>query len=322
MHAIRRHLVLAAALALSATAALADAFPSRPLKIVYTYAPGGTGDALARALAEGMAKALGQPVIVENRTGAQGTVGVLAGARAPADGYTTMLTTITTVVQTPLVTKDASFDPITAMTPIANLSVTPLVLLAHPSVPADDFPSFVEWARRQDRGVDMAVSGPTLEVATVLLAKETGLKIITINYRGSAPALQALLAGEVKIFFNTPSAQMSEFIKQGRAKVLGVTSAAPSPLIPGGVPISRHVPGYVQDINFALWAPAGTPPDIVARLADAVKKATAEPGMADKFHQMGTTLQPASGEEVTRIARREARNIKTIMETSPVKFGE
>ena len=219
-------------------------------------------------------------------------------------------------------TKDSGFDPVTAMTPIANLSVTPLVLLAHPSVPASDFPSFVEWARKQPQGVDMAVAGPTLEVATALLAKEAKVKIVNINYRGGAPALQALLAGDVKIFYNTPSAQMSEFIKQGRVKVLGVTSAEPSPLIPGGVPISQFLPGYVQDINFAIWAPAGTPAEAVSRLSDAVRTATAEAGMAEKFHNMGTTLKPAAGDEVTRIARREAANIKTIMATTTVKFGE
>jgi len=244
-------------------------------------------------------------VIVENRTGAQGTVGIMAAARAPSDGYTLVLTTITTVVQAPLVMKDASFDPVRSLTPVANLSVTPLVLLAHPSVPANDFPGFVEWARKQPTGVDMAVSGPTLEVATALLAKETKLKIVNINYRGAGPALQALLAGDVKIFFNTPSAQMTEFIRTGKVKVLGVTSADPSPLISGGVPISKFVPGYVQDINFAIWAPPGTPRDVVAKLTDAVKKAAAEPGMADKFHNMGTTLVFNGAEEVTRIALRD-----------------
>jgi len=314
--------ILATALAAVVPLAAAQAFPDRPLKIIYTYAPGGTGDSLTRALADGMSKDLGQPVIVENRTGAQGTIGVLAGARAPADGYTMMLTTITTVVQTPLVTKDTSFDPITGMVPIANVSVTPLVLLAHPSVPANDFPSFVEWARKQEAGVDMAVSGPTLEVSTALLARDAKIKIVNINFRGGAPALQATLAGQTKIFFNTPSAQMTEFVKQGRLKVLGVTSAEPTPLVPGGVPISKFVPGYVQDINFAIWAPAGTPRDVVQKLSAAVKKAAAEPGMAERFHDMGTTLRPAGGDEVTRIAKREAQNIKTVMETTGMKYGQ
>ncbi|MDO8705416.1 MAG: tripartite tricarboxylate transporter substrate binding protein [Sulfuricaulis sp.] len=318
----RRRIVLAASLLALAPLAQAQQFPNKPIKIIYTYAPGGTGDALTRSLANAMSGILGQPVVVENRTGASGTVGVLAGARAPADGYTLMLTTITTVVQAPLVTKDASFDPVKSLAPIANLSVTPLVLLAHSSVPANDFPSFVEWAHTQASGVDMGVAGPTLEVATALLAKETKLKLVNIAYRGAAPALQALLAGEVKIFFNTPTSAIMEYIRQGKVRVLGVTSAQPSPLIPGGVPISKFVPGYIQDINFALWAPPGTPQDVVAKLGDAVKKALAEPGMAEKFHNMGTTLNPAGPEEVVRITQREAQNIKTIMETTNVKFGE
>ncbi|MGE0797524.1 MAG: Bug family tripartite tricarboxylate transporter substrate binding protein [Lautropia sp.] len=314
--------LLAALLLVAPHFAFGQAFPSKPLKIIYPFAPGSAGDAVTRVLAEGMSKTLGQPLLVENRTGAQGTIGVLAAARAPADGYTMMLSPITTVVQTPLVTKDTSFDPVTAMTPIASISVTPLVLLGHPSIPPSDFPSFVEWAKQQPKGVDVAVAGPTLEVATALLAKETKLDLVKITYRGAAPALQALLAGEVKIFFNTPSPQMAEFIKQGRVKVLGVTSADPSPLVPGSVPISKFVPGYVQDINFAIWAPAGTPPDAVAKLREAVMKATTEPGMAQTFHNMGTTLKPANGDEVTRITRREAQNIKTILETTAVKFGE
>jgi tripartite-type tricarboxylate transporter receptor subunit TctC len=154
------------------------------------------------------------------------------------------------------------------------------------------------------------------------LAKETKLKIVNINYRGSALALQALLAGDVKIFFNTPSAQMSEFIRLGKVKVLGVTSALTSPLIPGSIPISKFVPGYIQDINFALWAPAGTPAETINKLSDAVKKALSEPGMSERFHGMGTTLAPAGGDEVIRITQREAQNIKTIMETTTVKFGE
>jgi tripartite-type tricarboxylate transporter receptor subunit TctC len=322
MKLVRRAILVAIPLLSLVSLSQAQPFPNKPVKIIYTYAPGGVGDALTRVLALSMGNALGQPVVVENRTGGSGTVGVLAGARAPADGYTLMLTTITTVVQTPLVTKDASFDPVKAMSPIANLSVTPLVLLAHPSVPASDFPGFVEWARMQTAGVDVAVAGPTLEVATALLSRETKLKLVNIPYRGGAPALQALLAGDVKMFFNPPSAAMMEFIRTGKVKVLGVTSAQASPLISGGVPISKFVPGYIQDINFALWAPAGTPQEVVAKLGEAVKKALAEPGMAEKFHNMGTTLNPGSAEEVVRITQREAQNIKTILETTPVKFGE
>ncbi len=320
MTSTRRALLLAASLCVLAPLAQAQAFPNKPIKIVYTYAPGGTGDIIARTLATSMSNILGQPVVVENKTGASGAVGTLFVKQAPADGYTLLVTTITTVVQVPMVTKDASFDPVKSLTPIANLAMAPLVLLVHQSVPANDYESFVAWARQQPKGVDIAVAGPTLEVATTLLAKEARLNLVNIAYRGSGPALQALLAGETKVMFQPPSVQMTEFIKQGKLKVIGVTTALPSPAVPGGVPISRFVPGYVQDINFALWSSPGTPPDVAAKLTDTVRKALAEPGMAEKFVAFSVPLAVGGPEEVTRIAVRENTNIRKIMETTPIKF--
>lgn len=210
-----------------APAAQADEFPSRPIKIVYTYSPGGTGDSMTRTFAEALAKVLGQPVFVENRAGANGAVGLNAVAQSPPDGYTLVLTTITTTVLAPLVTKDPNMAPGKILAPIANLSVTPLVLLAHASVPVNDFPSFVDWARKQPTGVDIGVAGPTLEVSNALLAKAANIKVVNVFYRGGGPAFQALLGGEVKVFFNPPSSAMLEYIRQGKVKVLGVTSAEP-----------------------------------------------------------------------------------------------
>ena len=320
MKSFRRTLLLAASLLAMAQLAYAQAYPSKPIKIVYTYAPGGTGDVIARMLASSLGELLGQPVVVENKTGGSGAVGTLAVRTAAPDGYTLLVTTITTVVQVPMVTKDATFDPVKGLTPIANLAMAPLVLLVHQSVPANDFESFVAWAKQQPKGVDIAVAGPTLEVATALLQRDTKLNLVNVAYRGSGPALQAVLAGDTKVIFQPPSVQMMEFVKQGKLKVIGVTSAQPSPAVPGAVPISKFVPGYVQDINFALWAPAGMPHDVAAKLTEAVRKGLAAPGIAEKFVAFSVPLAVAGPEEVTRITVREATNIKKIMETTPIKF--
>src|SRR5690606_34315383 len=122
-------------------------------------------------------------------------IGVMGAQRAAADGYTFVLTTITTVVQLPLITKDESFDPVASLTPIANLAMQPLVLVAHPSVPVADFPGFVGWARKQQGGVHVAVAGPTLEVASALVSKGADVDLVNVPFHGGAPALQALLAG-------------------------------------------------------------------------------------------------------------------------------
>jgi tripartite-type tricarboxylate transporter receptor subunit TctC len=316
----RRTFLLAASLLALAPLANAQPYPNKPIKIVYTYAPGGTGDVIARTLATSLSELLGQTVLVENKTGASGAIGTMAVRTAAPDGYTLLVTTITTVVQAPMVTKDATFDPVKGLTPIANLAMAPLVLLVHQSVPANDYESFVTWAKQQPKGVDIAVAGPTLEVATALLQRDAKLNLVNVAYRGSGPALQAVLAGDTKVIFQPPSVQMMEFVKQGKLKVIGVTSAQSSPAVPGGVPLSKFLPGYVQDINFALWAPPGTPPAITAKLTDAVLKGLAAPGMSDKFVAFSVPLALAGPEDVTRITVREATNIKKIMETTPIKF--
>lgn len=322
MKSIRRNFLFAAALLALASVAMAQAYPSKPIKLIWPYAPGGPGDAIARLLATSMSASLGQQVIVENRTGASGSIGAVAVQRSPADGYTLLLNTITTNVQVPLVTKDPSFDPVKSLTPVINVGSNPLAILVNPSLPVTDFPSFIAWAKQQPNGVDVAVAGPTLEVASALLSQQAGIKLVNIPFRGNAPALQAVLAGDVKVYYNTPSGTLLQHLKDGKLRLIAVASAEPSVLLPGAAPIGKFIPGYVQDINYAIWGPAGMPSAIVSRVGEAVRKAMAEPGMAEKFLQNGVAPALAGPEEVTRITQREAANIKRIMETTPVKFGE
>jgi tripartite-type tricarboxylate transporter receptor subunit TctC len=322
MKSIRRNFLFAAALLALASVAMAQAYPSKPIKLIWPYAPGGPGDAIARLLATSMSASLGQQVIVENRTGASGSIGAVAVQRSPADGYTLLLNTITTNVQVPLVTKDPSFDPVKSLTPVINVGSNPLAILVNPSLPVTDFPSFIAWAKQQPNGVDVAVAGPTLEVASALLSQQAGIKLVNIPFRGNAPALQAVLEGDVKVYYNTPSGTLLQHLKDGKLRLIAVASAEPSVLLPGAAPIAKFIPGYVQDINYAIWGPAGMPSAIVSRVGEAVRKAMAEPGMAEKFLQNGVAPALAGPEEVTRITQREAANIKRIMETTPVKFGE
>jgi tripartite-type tricarboxylate transporter receptor subunit TctC len=318
----RRDILVASAVAAGWPLARAEQYPNKPIKLIYNFAPGGPGDAVSRYLAQRMGVLLGQPVVVENRTGGGGAVGLLAGARAAADGYTFLYTTVTGVVQVPLVTKDASFDPLKSVMPIGGVGTTPLAILAHPSLPVNDFPSFVEWARKQPTGVDIAGAGPIIEIATAVLARETRLKLVYVAYRGNAPALQAVLAGDTKVFFNVPSAAVTELIKAGKLKVIGVTSAQPTVLFPGGQPISRYVPGYVQEIHFALYSPPGIPAEAAAKVGDALRKVLAEPGIEERFFSLGLNLQPLAAEEVTRVTARDVESIRKTLETTPVKFGD
>jgi tripartite-type tricarboxylate transporter receptor subunit TctC len=215
-------------------------------------------------------------------------------------------TPITTVVQAPSMLPNTNADAIRGLVPISTLARAPQVLLVNDKVPAKDFPSFVEWARKQPGGVNVAVAGPTDEKSLASLARSANLNVVVVSYRGQALALTAVLGGEVSVLLGSVSSTMNEFIQQGRFKVIGVTSAEPSAAVPGGVPIGRFVPGYVQDINYALWAPAGTPPDIAAKLTASVRQALDEPGMTEKFTGFSVPLAVSGPAEVNRILEREA----------------
>ena len=299
----------------------ADTFPSKPITLIYNFAPGGPGDAVARYMAQQMGPLLGKQVIVENKTGGAGVIGILAAARAPADGYTILYTPVTGVVQLPLVTNDASFVPARDLVPIVHVGTAPVVIYAHPSVPANDVPSFLEWARRQPQGVDLAGAGPIIEVAITLLASEANLKLVYVPYRGVAPALQAVLAGDVKFCFVPPSGSIAQYVAQGKLKAIGVTTQDASPLVAGAQPIGRFVPNYVQEINFVLWAPSGVPADVMTRLTDAANKVLAEPGIAQRFQDQGLAVAPAGPAEVRRMVEREDRTIRAVVATKAIRFG-
>lgn len=318
----RRQLTLTAASLLALPSiALAQQYPVRPIKLIYNFAPGGPGDAIARYVAQQMGEILGQQIIVDNRTGGGGVIGILAAANAQPDGYTFLYTTATGVVQVPLVNKDAGFDPAKSLVPIGGVGVTPLAILAHPSVPANDVPSFLAWAKQQPSGVFMAGAGPIIEVFMARLANEAKVKLVFVPYRGAAPALQAVLAGDVKLYFNVPSAATTEFIKAGKLKVIGVTSPEPSPLFPGGEPISKHLPGYIQEITFAMWAPPGIPADAANKLGEALRKVLSDPGIADRFAANGLAVRAMAAEEVSRVVRKDTESIRQILATTPIKFG-
>lgn len=300
----------------------AQSWPAKPIRLILNFPPGGPTDVVSRYLAQKLSPLLGQTVVVENRSGGAGVVGILAAANSAPDGYTFLYTATTGLVQVPLITKDASFDPHRSIVPVAGIGTTPIALLAHESLPASDFPGFVEWARKQKAGVDIGGGGPIIEIATAVLARETGLQLHYIPYRGTAPVVQAALSGEIKAFFSTPSPTIADLIKTGRLKALGVTSTEPSRLVAGAEPIGRYVSGYSQDLTYAIFAPAGIPSDIASRLAAAVSQVLSAPGESERFLGFGLNLNALPAAEVSRIAVRDAETIRKTLETTRVKFGE
>lgn len=317
----RRSILMATMGVACSQVAQAELWPRKPIRVILNFPAGGPGDVVVRYVAQRMSAILNQQVFVENRSGGAGAVGILAAANAQADGYTFLYTTVTGLVQVPLVTKDPSFDPSKSVVPVMGIGSTPMGLFVHPSSPAADFPGFIEWAQKQPAGLDIGGGGPIVEIATAVLARSANVRLVYVPFRGTAPAVQAALAGDVKAFFSTPSPVISENIRAGKLRAIAVTSATASSLVPGVDPIAKFIPGYVQDINFGFFAPAGTPAEAVVKFSETLGKVLAEAGMTERLAGFGLGLQPTGASEVARLITRDAEMIRKTLETTPVKFG-
>src|SRR3954468_13709700 len=273
-----------------------QAFPVKPIKIVVPYPAGGTTDLMARALQEPMQKALGQPVIVDNKPGAAGAIGAREVARSPADGYTLLFSNNGPSSTTPLLVKDAGYDGLKDFAPVSLVSTAPLFVVVNAAVPSSDHKSFIDYARSQPNGLEYASAGigSLGHLASELFARMAGIKMSHIPYKGQAPTSNAVMTGEVKVLITTSSSAMNSYITAGKLKLLGVSTPEPSPLAPGAPVISSVLPGYKVEIWFGLLAPAGTPADVVAKLNDAVSRAVALPDLQQRFINFGVIATAGS----------------------------
>jgi len=228
---LSRRAALGAAAALPAAALLpvglraqAPWKPTQNVRMVVPAAPGGTTDIMARTLQEPLSKALGQPVIVDNKAGAAGAIGTKQVATAAPDGYTLVFGNNGPSAIVPLLQKDVGYDPVKDFVPVSLVSIAPLVLVLHPSVPAGDVKEFVAWARTQPGGVEYATAGAGSlgHLATELFAKDAGLKLVHVPDKRQAPSTMAVLNGEVKMLLTTSSDSMGSAVRDGKLRLLGV----------------------------------------------------------------------------------------------------
>ncbi len=306
---MRRSILAAiAALALLPTLAAAQAYPNRPIRLVIPYPAGGTTDIMARALQEPLQRALGQPLVVENKPGASGVLAAREVARGKPDGYTLFFVNSGIVAVTPFVVKDAGFDGVKDFAPVALVSAAPLFMVVNAEVPARDVKGFIDWARSQPQPVPYASAGIGSfgHLSSELFAKTSGVKLQHIPYKGQAPTTQAVVAGEVKLLITTASSTMNDFIANGRLRLLGVTSADPSPLAPGAPTVGSSLPGYAAETWFGVITTAGTPPDIVQRLNTALNAALESPEMQQKFRGFGVIVRTASPQKLGEMVAQDA----------------
>ena len=296
--------VRAAALALIAVLPFAAvAYPDRPLKLIVPYTPGGSTDVLGRALAEHLRKELGQPVVVENKPGANTGIGAQALQAAPADGTTLLLATAATSVLNPLLQSKLGYDP-AQLWPVARVAVSPLVIVARPGGEFRTLADLLAKAKAQPGRLNYASTGigSSLHLAGELMQAQTGVEMVHVPYKGSAPALTGLMGGETHVFIDSV-ASSSPLIKGGKLGALAVTSRERLPLLPEVPTVAESgVPQFDVTTWFGIMVPKGTPDDIVNRLNAAVSSAMQDKTFRDTFEQLGLIipkpLKPAEFREL------------------------
>ena len=250
----------AAALPAVSRVARAQTYPTRPVRIIVGFAPGGGVDIIARLMGQWLSERLGQPFVIENRPGAGSNIATEAVVRAPADGYTLLLVTAANAINATLYEK-LSFNFIRDIAPVAGIIVVPNVMVVNPSVPAKTVPEFIAYAKANPGKINMA-SGPiggSSHVSGELFKMMTGTDMLLVSYRGTAPALTDLLGGQVQVMFNSPPASI-EYIKAGTLRALAVTTATRSEALPDIPTVGEFVPGYEASSGMASARPRTRPP--------------------------------------------------------------
>ncbi|WP_442578564.1 Bug family tripartite tricarboxylate transporter substrate binding protein [Mesorhizobium sp. ASY16-5R] len=303
--ALTRRAGLALGLSLLSAAAVgvpafADTFPDRPVTLVVPFAAGGSTDLVARVLAEKMSADLGQQVVVQNVAGAGGNLGADNVARAEPDGYTILMGTVATHALNPLILKTKPYDPEKDFAPISLLVVVPNVLVVNPELPVKSVADLIALLKASPDQYSYASSGngTPLHLSGELFKKMAGVNMQHVPYKGAGPALNDVIANQVPIMFdNLPSS--SGHIKAGTLRALAVTTAERAPSFPDVPTIAESgVPGYETYTWNALFAPANTPPEVVARLNEAAKKALADPAVVERMNEFSATIVGSTPEEL------------------------
>ena len=317
MKALLKSVVLACGLSLVSGAAFAQAYPTRPIKLIVPFAPGGFTDVVARILGQKLSVSMGQQFVIENKAGAGSTIGTDFVAKAAPDGYTLVMVSTTHVIS-PSIYKTMPYDPIKSFTVISKLVDSPYVLLVNPKVPARNVQELVALAKAAPDTIHYASSGngSSQHLMGGLFASMTGAPLKHVPYRGSGGAATDLVAGVVESSFAGVPNALSQ-VPQGRLRALAVTTAKRIPQLPD-VPTMQEagVPGYEASVWLALLAPAGTPRDIVMRLNGEIAKVMSAPDTQKALYDAGVEPTPSTPEAMADYMVKEmARWAKVIKDT-------
>jgi tripartite-type tricarboxylate transporter receptor subunit TctC len=308
-----------AALPAMARIARAQAFPTRPVRIVVGFPAGGGQDIVARIIGQWLSDRLGRQFIVENRAGSGGNVGAEAVVRASPDGYTLLLVGPPNAINATLYDK-LNFDFVRDIAPVAGIIRMPSVMEVHPSVPAKTVPEFVAYARANPGKINMASAGngSTAHVIGELFKFMTGVEMVHVPYRGAGPALTDLLGGQVQVLFDTVSSSI-EYIRAGKLRALAVTTAMRSEALPDIPTVGEFVPGYEASAWNGIGAPKNTPTEILDKLNKEINAAIADPKMQARIADLGGTPLVLSPTEFSKLIGDETEKWAKVIKFAGIK---
>lgn len=300
---------LAACLALPLVAA-AQAYPSKPIRLIVPYSPGGLPDTVARVVAQKLQEAMGQAVVVENRAGGGGAVAAAAITQSPADGYAFLVTDGPMLSITPLLTAKMPYNAAKDFMPVALLGTAPLFLAVNPAVKANTIEELVALAKAKPGGLNYGSSGIGSIHHLTAEAMNAGLGIVVthIPFKGSANSVPAMIGGQVDMVFASPPTLMG-FVKAGQARLLAINSAKRSPLAPNVPTLAEKIPGFAFAFIVAMLARSGTPADVVARIDTEIAKIVKRPEVIEQFQAAGVDAVGGNAEQLAKALHAEAARV-------------
>jgi tripartite-type tricarboxylate transporter receptor subunit TctC len=299
--------------------ALAQTYPTRPVRLIVTFAAGGSPDIIARLMGQWLSERLGQPIIVDNRPGAAGNIGTEIGVRAPPDGYTLLMALSVNAINAS-VYNNLSFNFMRDTAPVASIASTPLIMEVNPSVPAKTVPEFIAYAKANPGKISMASGGKGApgHVAGELFKMMAGVDMVHVPYRGDALVLPDLISGQVQVYFGVMPASLG-YIRAGKLRALAVTSATRQEALPDVPTVGEFLPGFEARGWYGIVVPKATPAEIVGKLNQEINAALADPNMKKRLTDLGVAVFAGSPADFGKFIAEETEKWAKVVKFADIK---
>jgi tripartite-type tricarboxylate transporter receptor subunit TctC len=312
---------VAGVLGLALAPSAAQSWPQKTIRFIVPFPPGGGTDFVARLVAKNLQDKLGQTIIVENRGGANGAIGLMAVKQAVADGYTFAFTSDTPMTVNPWLYKDLAYQPLKDFIPVASAVRLPGMLAAHPSFAPNSIAELIALAKAKPGSINYASAGVGnfSHLAMELFAGASGVKLQHVPYKGTGPAAQALLSGEVQVGFNNVQTLL-QFVQEGKLKALGVAEPKRIPQFPNFPAVAETVPGFEMAPWVGIVAPAGTPQAVIDRLSEAMVAVMGDPAIAKQFSDQQLTVMTLAKDEFGKLIKADTEKWRKVVTDANIKM--